>query len=53
MELQSVRVEKAYVANQESNTTSVINTKTNKVITTIPVQFPNGVAVTPDGKMYM
>ena len=39
-----------YVTNEDSNTVSVINTKTNKVKATIPVKSPEGVAVTPDGK---
>lgn len=41
----------AYVANHDSKNVSVIDTATNKVVATIPVgHFPNGVAVTPDGK---
>ncbi|HXM01645.1 MAG TPA: hypothetical protein VN939_03530, partial [Chthoniobacterales bacterium] len=40
----------AYVPNHESNTVSVVNTKTNKVTTTIPVgNGPFGVAVNPKG----
>jgi YVTN family beta-propeller protein len=43
------------VANEDSNNVSVINTKTNKVIATVPVgKEPNGVAVTPNGtKVYV
>src|SRR5262249_22670948 len=41
----------AYVANHDSKNVSVIDTATNKVVATIPVgHFPNGIAVTPDGK---
>ena len=41
----------AYVANHDSKNVSVIDTATNTVVATIPVgHFPNGVAVTPDGK---
>jgi YVTN family beta-propeller protein len=40
----------AYVANQGSNNVSVIDTATNKVVTTIGVGFgPEAIAVTPDG----
>ncbi len=40
----------AYVPNFDSNNISVINSKTNSVITTIPVGGnPEGVAVSPDG----
>ena len=40
----------AYVANEEGNTVSVINTITNTVTATIPgFNSPFGVAVTPDG----
>jgi YVTN family beta-propeller protein len=41
----------AYVANQNSNDVSVIDTATNSVVATVPVGIqPLGVAVTPDGK---
>jgi len=42
----------AYVTNHDSRTVSVIDTATNTVVATVPVGlgFPNGVAVTPDGK---
>jgi YVTN family beta-propeller protein len=45
----------AYVANSGSNTVSVIDTATNKVVATVPVGTnPAGVAVTPDGtKVYV
>ena len=40
----------AYIANQQSNTVSVINTITNSVVSTIPVgQAPTGAAASPDG----
>ena len=40
----------AYVANSDSNTVSVIDTATNKVVATVGVGVnPSGVAVTPDG----
>ena len=40
----------AYVANQFSNNVSVVNTKTNKVVITIPVgAHPTGVSANPDG----
>ena len=40
----------AYVANQFSNNVSVVNTKTNKVVSTIPVgAHPTGVSANPDG----
>ncbi|MGH6838941.1 MAG: beta-propeller fold lactonase family protein [Methylocella sp.] len=42
---------RAFVANESSNTVSVIETAANKVLATVPVgNSPNGVAVTPDGK---
>ena len=43
------------MANYGSNTISVIDTITNKVIATVPVESdPNGVAVSPDGnKVYV
>jgi YVTN family beta-propeller protein len=46
---------KVYVTNWDSNSVSVIDTVTNKVIATEPVgKGPNGVAVTPDGsKVYV
>ena len=41
----------AYISNGLSDTVSVIDTATNRVVTTIPVgPAPFGVAVTPDGK---
>ena len=41
----------AYITNAGSNTVSVIDTSTNQVTTTIPVgSFPDGVAVSPDGR---
>ena len=41
----------AYVAQNASNSTWVINTMTDKPVAVIPVQFsPLGVAITPDGK---
>jgi YVTN family beta-propeller protein len=41
----------AYVANESSNTVSVIDTATNAVVATVTVGgLPLGVAVTPDGK---
>ena len=41
----------AYITNSESNTVSVIDTLTNKVIKTVNVgPGPGGVAATPDGK---
>lgn len=41
----------AYIPNAGSNDVSVINTDTNKVITTIQVgSYPAGVAVSPNGK---
>lgn len=45
----------AYVANENSNTVSVIDTATNTVVATVPgpagvSSGPDGVAVTPDGK---
>ena len=41
---------KAYVTNSDSDTVSVINTATNTVSATIPDgDFPDGVAITPDG----
>jgi YVTN family beta-propeller protein len=41
----------AYVANENSNNVSVIDTATNTVVATVLVgNFPSGVAVTPDGK---
>ena len=40
----------AYITNSGDNTVSVINTSTNKVIATIPVDNgPNALTVTPDG----
>ena len=46
---------KVYVANNEDNTTSVIDTTTNTVTATVPVgTYPSGVAVGPDGtKVYV
>ncbi len=41
----------AYVANRTARTVKVINTDTNQVIATVPVQTsPSAVAVSPDGK---
>ncbi|WP_151447487.1 beta-propeller fold lactonase family protein [Lacisediminimonas profundi] len=40
----------AYVANNDGNSVSVIDTSTNTVTTTIGVSAPFGVAVRPDGK---
>ncbi len=40
---------KAYVANQSSNTVSVIDTGSNTVVATVAVPQPAGVAVSPDG----
>src|ERR1041384_6733002 len=41
---------KAYVTNVNDGTVSVIDTKSNTVIATIPVSpAPAGIAVTPDG----
>jgi YVTN family beta-propeller protein len=41
----------AYIANGNSNTVSVIDTATNKVVATVAVgSVPDGIAVTPDGK---
>jgi YVTN family beta-propeller protein len=41
---------RAYVANVEDNTVSVIDTATNTVVVTIPgIGTPRGVAITPDG----
>ncbi len=41
---------RAYITNLSANTVSVIDTATNTVAATVPVgNFPNGVAVTPDG----
>lgn len=40
----------AYVANSGSDSVSVINTSTDKVIATVPVRFdPGSVAITPNG----
>ena len=40
----------AYIANDRSHTVSVINTASNAVIATIPVEYgPMGVSVVPDG----
>lgn len=42
----------AYITNEDSNTVSVIDTRTNTVVATIPIplgQGPFGVAVSPDG----
>ena len=39
-----------YVANIASNTVSVIDTATNTVVATVPVEIGSrGVAITPDG----
>jgi YVTN family beta-propeller protein len=45
----------AYITNSYSNTVSIIDTATNKVIDTVNVgSNPNGVAVSPDGtKVYV
>lgn len=40
---------RAYVSNTNDNTVSVIDTATNTVIATIPVDSPFDVAITPDG----
>src|SRR5438094_6707276 len=41
---------RAYVTNNGSNTVSVIDTATNTVVEIIsPGQYPQGVAITPDG----
>ena len=41
---------KVYVTNEYSNTVSVIDTATNTVTATVPVEsYPSGVAVSPDG----
>jgi YVTN family beta-propeller protein len=41
---------RAYVCNEDSETVSVIDTATNRVLTNIPVaRFPSGIAVSPDG----
>jgi YVTN family beta-propeller protein len=41
----------AYITNSDSNNVSVIDTANNTVIATIPVgTFPQGVAVSPDGR---
>src|SRR5262249_34616045 len=40
----------AYVTNSGSKTVSVIDTAANTVVATVPVgDFPDGVAITPDG----
>ena len=40
----------AYVTNGMSNNVSVIDTSTNKVVTSVPVgSGPDGIAITPDG----
>lgn len=40
----------AYIPNSKSNTVSVIDTATNTITATVPVgNYPNGVAVSPDG----
>ena len=45
---------KVYVANRGSNTISVINTTSNIVQTTLPVDSPRGIAISPDGtKVYV
>ena len=42
---------RAYVANADTNTVSVVDTSTNLVAATIPVgERPTGVALSPDGK---
>jgi YVTN family beta-propeller protein len=45
----------AYVANRDSDTVSVINTATNRVIATVPVESnPRAVTIAPDGtKVYV
>jgi YVTN family beta-propeller protein len=44
---------KTYVTNSGSNTISVIDGKTNKVVATIPVSnFPRGIAVADNGLIY-
>ena len=44
----------AYITNYGDNNVSVIDTATNKVTATVDVGNGSyGVAVTPDGKMYM
>src|SRR5438445_13565499 len=44
------RAPQAYITNLNDNTVSVIDTASNTVMATVPVgNFPNGVAVTPDG----
>ncbi len=44
------RAPQAYITNLNDNTVSVIDTASNTVTATVPVgNFPNGVAVTPDG----
>ena len=50
-----VSAQNGYIAQFDTNNVSVIDTATNRVITTIPVgQNPYGVAVTPDGsKVYV
>ncbi|MBO0759270.1 MAG: hypothetical protein J2P54_25805 [Bradyrhizobiaceae bacterium] len=46
----SSRAQNAYVANDFSNTVSVVDTATNTVAATIPVgRGPVGVTVSPDG----
>ncbi|MGM7684809.1 YncE family protein [Cytobacillus sp. Hm23] len=41
-----------YVANEGTNTVSVIDSKTHSVIATVPVRNqPNDVAIPPDGKL--
>src|SRR5215470_19074287 len=51
----STRAQTAYITNQNSNTVSVIDTATDTVSATIPVDFiPFDVAVSPDGsKVYV
>src|SRR5712671_688732 len=51
----STRAQNAYITNQSSSTVSVIDTATDTVIATIPVDLtPFGVAVSPDGsKVYV
>src|SRR2546426_5116847 len=42
----------AYITNINDNTVSVIDTASNTVTVLVPVgNLPNGVAVTPDGKL--
>jgi len=49
--LPAAAASEAYVANWGDNTVSVINTKTNTVVATIPVgSRPSGLAITPNGK---